>query len=44
MVDVLYITITLVFFVLCHLYVKLCERILGPDPVVAPSEDSWAER
>jgi hypothetical protein len=32
--DVLFVVITVAFFVLCVGYVKLCDRIIGPDPVV----------
>jgi hypothetical protein len=35
--DVLFVVITIAFFVLCVGYVKVCDRIIGPDPV-APSE------
>jgi hypothetical protein len=38
--DVLFVVITIAFFVVCIGYVKLCDRIIGPDP--AP--DSGAER
>jgi hypothetical protein len=30
--DVLFIVITVAFFVLCVGYVKVCDRIIGPDP------------
>jgi hypothetical protein len=29
--DVLFVVITIAFFVLCVGYVKLCDRIIGPD-------------
>jgi hypothetical protein len=35
--DVLFVVITVAFFVLCVGYVKVCDRIIGPDPA-APSE------
>jgi hypothetical protein len=31
MADVLFILITIVFFVLCVGYVAVCDRIIGPD-------------
>ena len=37
MADVLFVVITIAFFVLCVGYVKVCDRIIGPDPA-APSE------
>ena len=32
MADVLFVLITVAFFVVCVGYVKLCDRIIGPDP------------
>jgi hypothetical protein len=31
MADVLFVAITIGFFVLCVLYVQLCDRIIGAD-------------
>jgi hypothetical protein len=30
--DLLFIAITVAFFALCVGYVRLCDRIIGPDP------------
>ena len=30
--DLLFVVITIVFFVVCVGYVQLCDRIIGPDP------------
>jgi hypothetical protein len=30
--DVLFVVITIAFFVVCVGYVHLCDRIIGPDP------------
>jgi hypothetical protein len=29
--DVIYIAVMIAFFVLCTLYVQLCDRMIGPD-------------
>ena len=34
MADIVFILITVAFFLLCVGYVKLCDRIIGPDPRV----------
>ena len=39
--DVLVVAMTLGFFALCVAYVNLCDRIIGPDEVVA--DDPAAE-
>jgi hypothetical protein len=33
--DLLFMVITIAFFAVCVAYVRLCDRIIGPDP--APS-------
>jgi hypothetical protein len=38
--DLLFVVITVAFFVLCIGYVKVCDRIIGPDP----SPESAGER
>ena len=41
MADVIFIAITIAFFVLCVLYVNWCDRIIGPDefgPAAANSD------
>jgi hypothetical protein len=30
--DILFVVITIAFFVLCVAYVRVCDRIIGPDP------------
>jgi hypothetical protein len=30
--DLVYISLTIAFFVLCVLYVRWCDRIIGDDP------------
>ena len=32
MADVVFVVIILAFFALCVGYVKVCDRIIGPDP------------
>ena len=32
MADLLFLAITIAFFLLCVGFVKLCDRIIGPDP------------
>jgi hypothetical protein len=32
MADVLFLVITVAFFLLCVGYVQVCDRIIGPDP------------
>jgi hypothetical protein len=38
--DLLFVVITIAFFALCVGYVRLCDRIIGPDP--APSASTPA--
>jgi hypothetical protein len=40
--DVIFIAVLLAFFVLCTLYVQLCDRMIGPDElaIAAKGEDS----
>jgi hypothetical protein len=35
--DLLFVVITVAFFVLCIGYVRVCDRIIGPDPTPTPS-------
>jgi hypothetical protein len=37
--DLLFIVIVVAFFVLCVGYVRLCDRIIGPDPAARESGD-----
>ena len=39
MVDLVFIVIVVAFFVLCVGYVRLCDRIIGPDSPGAESVD-----
>lgn len=43
MADVLFVVITIAFFVLCVGYVWMCDRIIGPDPSM-PEATAEAER
>jgi hypothetical protein len=43
--DLLFVIITIAFFVLCVGYVRVCDRIIGPDPTAtAPVASQEAER
>jgi hypothetical protein len=35
MADLLFVVITIAFFVVCVGYVHVCDRIIGPDPRVS---------
>ena len=39
MSDFIFIAATIVFFAICTLYVKWCDRIIGPDDFSAPRDD-----
>jgi hypothetical protein len=39
MSDFIFIAATFVFFAICALYVKWCDKIIGPDEVQADSPD-----
>jgi hypothetical protein len=45
MADILMLAILVVFFALALLFVKACERIIGPDLAIAPTarEESGEE-
>ena len=43
MADLLFVIITIAFFVLCVGYVRVCDRIIGPDPVEEPVEGELTE-
>lgn len=43
MADVVFVGIIVVFFVLAWLLVRLCERIVGAENVVAPGSEEAAE-
>lgn len=36
MADVLFVAIVVAFFLLCVGYVRVCDRIIGPDPTPSP--------
>jgi hypothetical protein len=38
MADLLFVVITIAFFVLCVGYVHVCDRIIGPDPRLPDTE------
>jgi hypothetical protein len=35
--DLLFMVITIAFFAVCVAYVRLCDRIIGPDPAQTAS-------
>jgi hypothetical protein len=37
--DLLFVVITIAFFAICVAYVRVCDRIIGPDPAPPPPED-----
>jgi hypothetical protein len=37
--DVIYIAVMIVFFVLCALYVHLCDRMIGSDELTLAGKD-----
>ena len=41
--DVLFVLITLAFFALCVGYVRVCDRIIGPDGPDLSAADSMSE-
>jgi hypothetical protein len=45
--DLLFVIITIAFFVVCVGYVRVCDRIIGPDPATttpaAPQESQREE-
>lgn len=38
MSDVIFIAVLLAFFVLCALYVQLCDRMIGSDELAIPAQ------
>jgi hypothetical protein len=42
MADLLFVVITIVFFVVCIGYVHVCDRIIGPDPRTSAEDTSEA--
>ena len=38
MADLLFVVITIAFFAICVAYVRMCDRIIGPDPATPPAE------
>ena len=40
MSDVVFIAVIVVFFVLCALYVQLCDRMIGPDELALAGKDT----
>lgn len=46
MADLLFMVITFAFFAVCVAYVRVCDRIIGPDPAPrasTPSPDAERE-
>ena len=42
MVDLLFIVVVIAFFIVCVAYVRLCDRIIGPDAPERESADAGA--
>ena len=42
MTDLLFVAIVVGFFAVCVAYVRLCDRIIGPDPVMRDAPGSGA--
>jgi len=40
--DLLFVAVVVAFFALCVAYVRLCDRIIGPDPATRNAPDSSA--
>jgi hypothetical protein len=40
MSDVIFIAIMIAFFVLCALYVQLCDHMIGPDDLATAGQDA----
>ncbi len=40
MADLLFMVITIAFFAVCVAYVRVCDRIIGPDPAQPASTPS----
>ena len=36
--DVVFIAVMIVFFLLCTLYVQLCDRLIGPDELTSAGQ------
>jgi hypothetical protein len=43
MTDLLFVAMTIAFFVLCVGYVRVCDRIIGPDPRLPGDPEPHAE-
>ena len=39
MADVIFVAVLCAFFALCVVYIRWCDRIIGPDQVTTPSAD-----
>ena len=44
MADLLFIAITIAFFVVCVGYVRVCDRIIGPDPAMETDDVDAGQR
>jgi hypothetical protein len=42
--DLLFVVITVAFFAICVAYVRVCDRIIGPDPAPPAAERRDDER
>ncbi len=43
MIDVVLLLVVVAFFALCVGYVRVCDRIIGPDPALPAEEDGLAD-
>lgn len=39
MADAIFVAVICAFFALCVVYIRWCDRIIGPDEFVAPADD-----
>lgn len=44
MADLLFVVITVAFFLVCVAYVRVCDRIIGPDPAPTPAPPEESDR
>ena len=40
MADVIYVGVICAFFALCVVYIRWCDRIIGPDDLTAPASEN----
>jgi hypothetical protein len=42
MADLIFVAVTVAFFAICVLYVRACDRIIGPDETVPAANEDGA--